>query len=453
MAESRTIQDLLDELTPAEKDLQALIVGAALEDEAIGDSEIISQYEALSDKKKYLLDFLVGNILAERSIEHSLPLVDNFLSHYGVKGMKWGVQKSEASAGRSVARSKVKLGAGTMGDAHKAALKSNGHRAINAFTGDKTFWKRMAVTAGIATVGLLATGTLGPTVLPESLLSKIGESIAGPGVAGVHVSKAGEIMTNKDIGDVAVRMIGATAGGAAAAVATAGNVVGNTSRAIRGNAKIQASYAALGKNLKERQTAGSAQTRKLLVKEGSLRDKDLKHDNVDAEEFLEHFGVKGMKWGVRNVDRGGSTNRKSSGKIGNGDGEISKDEVKAAGIAASKIALKYGAVPVSVAVGASVGLPAVAALGISIKALQDPTVQAAASAAGTYAKNALGDMRNIPMPKLPKIKSPFGTKTTSRDGDLRKPGEMVTQYERNRYGNLVPAGQKPHIPMGSGVPN
>lgn len=286
----RTIQDLLDEMSPAEKDLQALIVGAALEDQDLSDDDdIVAQYNALSDKKKFLIDFLVGNILAEQELEHSHPLVDNFLAHYGVKGMKWGVQKSEAAAGRSVARTKVKFGAGTMGDAHKAALKSTGHRTINAFTGDKTFWKRMAITAGITTASLLVTGGLGPTVLPESVLSKVGEIVAGPGVAGVHINKAGDILTNTQIGDMTLRVVGVTASSAAAAVATAGNVAGNAVRAVTGNSKINASYAALGKNLRARQTSGSEQTRKMLVKQGSLRSKDLKHGSLDLDAFLAHY--------------------------------------------------------------------------------------------------------------------------------------------------------------------
>lgn len=309
MATERTIQDLLDEMTPEQRDLQAIIVGAAVEDQVIsGDETLVAQYEALPAIQKHLIHFLVGNILAERKLEHSNPLVDNFLSHYGVKGMRWGFQKhdplttnrlsksSENTSGeRRLARARVKAGSANMAEAHMAALKSNGHRTINAFTGDKTFWKRMGIAAGV-TAGLVGA-SLGVSAFPESLLSAVGESIAGPGIggSGVHVNKAGDVATNKGIGEMVVKLVLIPTAYATAAAATVANVAGNTTRAVRGNAKIDSSFNALGNNLRARQTEGSQQTRKMLVAQGSLRNKDLKHDVVVLEEFLAHHADKSLK--------------------------------------------------------------------------------------------------------------------------------------------------------------
>lgn len=135
---------------------------------------------------------------------------------------------------------------------------------------------------------------------------------------------------------------------------------------------------------------------------------------VLVDDFLEHVGVKGMKWGVRKSRDGGSSGVKKVKKpIGNGDGKVSGDEAKAAAIAGAKIALKYGAPSAAVAVGATVGLPAVAALGVSVRVLQDPGVQDALAVGAKFTKDVMPNIGSIPMPKVPKISNPFGTNVKS----------------------------------------
>lgn len=148
-------------------------------------------------------------------------------------------------------------------------------------------------------------------------------------------------------------------------------------------------------------------------------------DDILVGNFLEHFGVKGMKWGVRNVDRSTGVTKKKANTppkarkpIGNGDGKVSVDEAKAASVQVAKVALKYGAPSAAVAVGAAVGLPAVAALGVSVRILQDPGVQEAISVGARFAKDMAPDMSSIKVPSvdMPKLKNPFSVSSKVTDG-------------------------------------
>jgi hypothetical protein len=151
--------------------------------------------------------------------------------------------------------------------------------------------------------------------------------------------------------------------------------------------------------------------------------------DISNEEFLAHFGVKGMKWGVRqNRDSGGSVKKQAKKPIGNGDGKVSADEAKAAGVQAAKIALKYGAPSAAVAVGATVGLPAVAALGVSVRVLQDPGIQDAIGVGARFAKDIAPDMSKIKLPDIdvPKMPKFFGSSTTTEfNGRTYKDGKLV----------------------------
>ena len=310
----RTLQDIFDEMTPEQKGLQATIVGAVLEDEDLSNNpEIINAYLDLTIEQKRLVDFVAGNVLAKQEeLEHSeLEIVDNFLAHFGVKGMKWGVIRDKSnspgtlsrsagntSSGRQIARGKVMGGGATLAEAHLAGLKSTGHRAINALTGDKKFWRNMAITAGIS-VGILAAGAAAPFVLPASALASVGSLVAGSsGVAG-YVLFEGSLVTLSSIGGAALTTAGATGAAGALGIGAVGNVVGNTVRAVTGNAQINKSYASLGKAMADRQTQGSKRVRKTLNQSGSLKAKDLKHEESQTDAFLAHYGVKGMKWGVK----------------------------------------------------------------------------------------------------------------------------------------------------------
>lgn len=285
--------------------------------------------------------------------------VDAFLAHFGVKGMKWGVRKSEPSAAQQL-RAKVKAGEGTVGEAHQAALKSTGHRAANFFLGDKTYWKRAAEVTGI-TLAEVAIVSI-PGLLPTAALAGVAIGI-----------------------------------GAASNTAAAGITLANFHRAIFGNRKITKSMENLGKDARRRQKNADEKTKKLLNKYGSIPKKSFEHSetflahadstqtvqevwdslspaqldtmetliglaldesnaegvvidtdvynsmsdiqktvatfimagalsnaegaakHADVDEFLAHFGIKGMKWGVR---------REETGPWGSGK-PVSKEEASA----------------------------------------------------------------------------------------------------------------------------
>lgn len=281
----QTVQDLIDGMSSDEKELQALIVGAALKDEDLsGDTATVKAYLALSPLKQALISFMVGNILAEQ-LKHSDLEVDNFLAHFGVKGMKWGVRKADISGvprlsksrtnnpyDRREAREKVRSGTGTLADAHLAALKSTGHRAINAFTGDKRFWRNMAVTAGVAVTAAAAISAA-PAVMPTGILVALGTGSVNATGAAFGLGNLAAAMGTAELASMGagvITSIGMSATGTAAGVAAGANVLTNTGRAIRGNSRINRSHAELGKNILNRQTEGSKATQRVLNRSGSL---------------------------------------------------------------------------------------------------------------------------------------------------------------------------------------
>lgn len=305
----RTVGDVLNAMSAEDRDFFDLIVGAAVDGVDLSEDEsIVAQYDALPVNIKYLIDFMVGNVLAE-NLQHSDPVVNNFLAHFGVKGMQWGKRKAESGASmnseaprlskmakntsenRSAARAKVKSGNGTLADAHLAATKSTGHRVGNALLGDKHYWKRQFQITGAVVAGV-ALATVGVDAMPDGIVSSIGETFAGHGVAGQHV------ITNQSTGQVSIQsnaQIGRTLlGGTILGVTTAAGYVANTTsqvtnlgRAIFGNKRVDASYAALGKNAGERQTTGSKNVQKVLGKQGGLRKKDLQQSEP-LDNFLSH---------------------------------------------------------------------------------------------------------------------------------------------------------------------
>lgn len=310
----RTVQDMLNDLTPDEREIFDLVIGAAVDNVDLSAyDDLVERYDALPVNVKHVVDFMVGAAMAE-DLAHADLDVNNFLAHFGVKGMRWGFRKTEGGAaptgaarlsysdrntpeGRAAARAKVKGGGGTLADAHLAATKSTGHRVVNAVLGDKHYWKRQVQIVGGVVAGI-ALATVGVDAMPEGLMSSIGESVAGKGVGGEHLispsnGKVPYLESNANIGRT---LVGATILGA---TSVAGQVAGvttqvtNVGRAIFGNKRIDESYAALGKNVTERQTTGSKQVQKILKKQGGLRGRNLKQAEP-LDNFLSHHASVSM---------------------------------------------------------------------------------------------------------------------------------------------------------------
>lgn len=327
----RTIQDILDEMSADDRAFHDMIVGAAIDDVDISENdEIVQQYNDLSVERKDLIDFVVGSTLTAE-IQHDATAVENFLAHFGVKGMQWGVRRDTSTRSapssstplsksnlntkesRSAARAKVKAGSATLGEAHIAAMKSTGHRVTNALLGDKTYWKQQAIITGVSLVGVGAAFAI-PGVLPASALSAVGAAAAGTHGVGGYVMVNGTLTSVSSIGAQVLTGIGLTATQIGATGANTYSNVANLGRAIRGNARINKSYSALANRITASQTAGTKRVNRILHQSGGIRNRNLQHDDMMAasemfkvEGFLEHFGIRGMKWGVRRSEGKGGT--------------------------------------------------------------------------------------------------------------------------------------------------
>lgn len=318
----RTLQDIIDEMTPEQRDVMDVVIGAAIEDEVIEDESIIDAARALPMEVRQLIVFTIGGILDKQDNELAQAnlKVDNFLEHFGVKGMKWGVRNvdrgsgrpgsksqqkpkpaigsmtevklsgssANSKEGRAVARAKVRSGTASAQDAHVAALKTTGHRVANAFLGDKTFWKGMAITAGVATT-VAAGAAVAPLLMPASTLAAIGGGAYFAAGSLIAPSSAVAVQT----GSAAVMTAGYTAAYVGANVA--GSVLGVTNlvRAVRGNTRIDNSYSQLGSNVAASYQKGLDRTAKILRKDGGLGGRKVKRALKQSEDlrvgsFLEH---------------------------------------------------------------------------------------------------------------------------------------------------------------------
>lgn len=323
----RTVQDMLDDMTPEQRETMDLIVGAAVEDEVIDDPQVVADYDALSTELKFLIDFVVGNVLAQQEggeLSQDNLRVTSFLAHFGVKGMKWGVRNTDRAGGgggsasksqrkppaplvgngsaaklsgstmntkenRAAARKQLRKGNASAETAHVAALKSTGHRVANAFLGDKTYWKGMAITAGVAgaTIG---AGILAPAIMPAGALAAVGNATVFAASGGTF-GASGATAAAYGVTGISAATTGAAYVGASVASSVLG--ITNLVRAVRGNSRIDVSYERLGSTLVANQKAGMKRTAKILSKDGGTSRRKTRKalsqsDDLRVGEFLSH---------------------------------------------------------------------------------------------------------------------------------------------------------------------
>lgn len=173
------------------------------------------------------------------------------------------------------------------------------------------------------------------------------------------------------------------------------------------------------------------------------------------DETLEHYGAKGMKWGVRRSDGGTSTSSKS----GSSGAKVGVDKAKAVlkSKAVSTARTAYGvnsqlaaidkrlalpglalAAGIAVAGVAGVGLPAVAGISIGTKVFSDPTVQAALKTAASYSKTIVKEvgatkLPDMKMPNMPKVSNPFAGVRIDRSVNIPRPQGLI-----DRSGKAIP---------------
>ena len=258
--QDQTIGEFYKSLPADQAEVVDVVIAASVDDEDLSDTDIPARYDALPDMAKYFIDFVVGGQIAtDAEVKHEEAL-DNFLAHYGVKGMKWGVRKGAITSlgknnpqvtayskiDRKALKQKVKLGQGTLGEAHMAALKSRGHRIANGLLGDRRFWITQAKILGGTAAGA-------------------GIVVAG---AGLVAAAAGTAPASASISILAWGIVAVSTGQSAAAATAA---VSNLGRAIRGNARIRKSMDELGPLAQQSQQMGHKKVQKTLWKSGSIR--------------------------------------------------------------------------------------------------------------------------------------------------------------------------------------
>lgn len=121
-------------------------------------------------------------------------------------------------------------------------------------------------------------------------------------------------------------------------------------------------------------------------------------DSYEVDTFLAHYGVKGMKWGVRN-----NSDTSSSSSTSKGDKAAQKAELKAKAAVAGRTALKTAIGPAMVAAG--VAGPVALAVGLGVRTLDTPAVQDAIFAGKDYTNAVLGDVGKTAMSTVTQARS------------------------------------------------
>jgi hypothetical protein len=261
---------------------------------------IASVTEKAAAKKKLIALYNQINATPPPSLTHNaMERVGQFVEHFGTKGMKWGVRKSDSSSG-----------------SNHGALKSEGKSFIRRAMGDKTYWKRAAIIAGIGVSGL-AAAAFAPAVLPVGLVAAAGgtaslstmmtvTSMAGMRAANVanyinyiHRSRSA---AHDGIGDTQLQHAGPTVREAydsmspaqqdLAAILVAA-AVKNVD--VSGDTDLSQAWNGLTDNQK-------ASIYFLAIVSDTLENgpnDTMAQASLRTEKFLEHFGIRGMKWGIR----------------------------------------------------------------------------------------------------------------------------------------------------------
>ena len=207
-----------------------------------------------SDGKGRILSVNFPSLMAHSLIDEVLD-EDDFLAHYGVLGMKWGVRRDQATLDRAAGRVPRKTKRNAKKDAKEFAR-------AKAFYGEGAGNRRKAIKTKVES--RKSKSEAYAKLFEEALASQDMEK---------HVAKAQGERRRKDTS----KAVGKTARGVKNLALGTGAPVGVGAAAI---------YAMYKSGL-------------LDMPIEAIKD-ILKHDGIETEDdFLAHYGILGMKWGVR----------------------------------------------------------------------------------------------------------------------------------------------------------
>lgn len=285
-----------------------------------------------------VIDFFahLGIVLHDELSEESQEDVNLILEHAGVKGMKWGVRKSESnSSNNSDSGDNKPKGSGGVPkpdkDKPSIMISDDGSISIAGGSGEELdeLWDEIS--------GILADGSLSPSE-KESKIDALQAKTADDLSSKYNVTKVKDPKKqnpfNKLFGDVN-KNVNKTVDDAIKGVKSAiGNTI-TTTTVDRKTEKTQAK-GAKGETGVRRVTSETTTKKNLWGEVIDVKKKTIEHDDlsVDAfiahvmeypEEFndedvsivadtLEHYGVKGMKWGVRRRATSAGTSGPSNAK-------------------------------------------------------------------------------------------------------------------------------------------
>lgn len=145
---------------------------------------------------------------------------DQFLAHYGVKGMKWGVRRTQSQLSRAAAKRKENRDPNTPEGAERARRKAalQNRRTISDADLDRLV-KRLETEKKLK--NLVEDDLSGGQKAAKMILSDTGKQVARQVLAGVAVAAVSVAVANK-FGDTSEGMAKNTAVGIAKLVKTGG---------------------------------------------------------------------------------------------------------------------------------------------------------------------------------------------------------------------------------------
>lgn len=216
--------------------------------------------------------------------------------HYGVKGMKWGVRKADTGTASSRGPAKRAAQKRAIGDAVRTVNgQLTGVKRSPKFKGKdlntdpklkaeydaeikRRFKKALVVAAAVGT-GVAVSATFGPGF----------GGVAGSAVGGILKTR-----TTTTVGDPSIGVFGVPGGQGDGT----GGVFG-----IPGDAASEAFFMHADVKVVESEPVGYYlvfdRDEKGFANSIDVKELAAKHSLDDVDDVLEHFGVKGMKWGIR----------------------------------------------------------------------------------------------------------------------------------------------------------